>query len=340
LICGWNGGKEVRMKRFVVLIMLAMWATGCATGPSPKEVMGSYLDAHGKGNDEEAYSLLSSKDKTAKSLDAFSESEGSDFKSILRQKVSYQVKEIKTKGDKAEATVEVTTPDITGGFGELIWSILSMVLEGKQEDDAIEKELAEKLQGKNWPTTTKTEYFDLVKEEDGWKVFLNYEGIATSQELKTKAEILEKQKKYAEAKSALEEAMKLNSKDTEIPGKIKAMDKKATEYKERQMYFDKIEVRNVSVEQNHLGQLGVFGELKNRGDRTLRAVAITVYYLDKEGDGIREKTYYPVLINGESYGDNQPMKPNYGKTFWYRIEGAPSDWAKKVKVAVTDVEFQ
>jgi hypothetical protein len=27
-------------------------------------------------------------------------------------------------------------------------------------------------------------------------------------------------------------------------------------------------------------------------------------------------------------------------TFGYRIDGAPSDWAQKVKVAVTDVEFQ
>jgi len=35
------------MKRFVVLTMLVMWATGCATGPGPKEVMGKYLDAYG-----------------------------------------------------------------------------------------------------------------------------------------------------------------------------------------------------------------------------------------------------------------------------------------------------
>jgi len=328
------------MKRLVVLIMLVMWATGCATGPSPKEVMGRYLDAYGKGQIEEAYSLLSSSDKTAKSLDAFSESEGSEFKAILGPKVSYQVKGIKTEGDKAKATVEVTIPDIKGVFGELLGAIMSMVIGGEQDMNTLEKVLAEKVQGKNWPTTTSTEYYDLLKEKDGWKVFRNYEGIVKSQELINKAEILEKQKKYAEAKSALEEATNLNPKDTDISGKIKAMDKKAAEYNERQMYFDKVEVRNVSVEQGNRGQLGVFGELKNHGDRTLRAVAITVYYLDKEGHGIHEKTHYPVLVTEELSGDNQPLKPNYGKIFWYRIDGAPSDWAKKVKVAVTDVEFQ
>jgi len=328
------------MKRFVVLIMLAMWATGCATGPGPREVMGRYLDAYGNGKNEEAYSLLSSSDKTAKSLDAFSESEGSDFKAILGPKVSYQVKEVTTEGDKAKAAVEVTTPDIKGVFGEFFEAIMSMVLGGEQDKNALEKMLAEKVQGKNWPTTTSTEYYDLVKEKDGWKVFLNYEGIEKSQEVKNKAESLEKQKKYAEAKSALVDAAKLNPKDAEIPGKIKAMDRKAAEYKERQMYFDKIEVRNVSVEQNNLGQFGVCGELKNRGDRTLRAVAITVYYLDKEGNGIHEKTYYPVSMTEELSGDDRPLKPNYARTFWYRVDGAPSDWARKVNVAVTDVEFQ
>jgi len=328
------------MKRHVVLIILAIWATGCATGPGPREVMGRYLDAYGKGKNEEAYSLLSSSDKTAKSLDAFSESEGSEFKAIWGPKVSYEVKGVKTEGDKANAAVEVTTPDIKGVFGELLGAIVSMALGGEQDKNALEKMLAEKAQGKNWPTTTSTEYYDLVKEKDGWKVFLNYEEIEKSKEEKNKAESLEKQKKYAEAKSAFEDAAKLNPKDTEIPGKIKAMDRKAAEYKERQMYFDKIEVRNVSVEQNNLGQLGVCGELKNRGDRTLRAVAITVYYLDREGNGIHEKTYYPVLLTEEFSGDDQPLKPNYARTFWYRVDGAPSDWAKKVKVAVTDVEFQ
>ena len=120
------------MKRFAVLIMLAMWATGCATGPGPREVMGRYLDAYGNGKNEEAYSLLSSSDKTAKSLDAFSESEGSDFKAILGPKISYQVKEVTTEGDKAKAAVEVTTPDIKGVFGEFFGAIMSMYLEGNR----------------------------------------------------------------------------------------------------------------------------------------------------------------------------------------------------------------
>jgi len=72
--------------------------------------------------------------------------------------------------------VEVATPDYEGVLGELFGAIMAMVVGREQDDNALEDVLAEKLEGKNWPTTTRTEYYDLVKEKDGWKVFLNYEG--------------------------------------------------------------------------------------------------------------------------------------------------------------------
>jgi len=213
-------------------------------------------------------------------------------------------------------------------------------LGGQPDGKTLEKELAEKMQGKNWPTAKRNEYYDLVKEHDGWKVFLNFEGIEESLELKNKAASLEKRKKYAEAKTALEEAARRNSRDAEIPVKIKEMDRKAGEQKEKLAYIDKIEVMNVRVGQESGDRFVVFGELKNRGDRTLREVEITAYCLDKEGDVVHEETYRPVSASGNPFGDDQPLKPNYGKKFGYRIDKAPSDWARKVKVDVTDLEFQ
>ena len=76
------------MKRVAVLSMLVMWATGCATGPGPKEVMGKYLDAYGKGNYEEAYPLLSSSDKAAKSLEI-------GFATLQRKLSSYRRTSVK-----------------------------------------------------------------------------------------------------------------------------------------------------------------------------------------------------------------------------------------------------
>jgi hypothetical protein len=330
------------MKRLSILALLVICLFGCSTGPGPKEVLSKFIDASWKGRYEEAYSLLSSKDKAMKSLDAFSKDQGSDnpFKAVLADKASFKVKDMKTEGDKASSTVEITMPDLRPLFGELFGVAMTAAFGGQKDNKAIEKTLKEKIQGKDFPTTTETKTYDLIKEKDGWRVFLNIEGIAKAGELQKKAVSLEKQKKFAEAKFSLEEASKLNPRDTGIPDKIKGLEKTAAEYKVRQEYFDKIEVRGVHVGQTVFDQPGVFGEVKNRGDKTLKEVEITVYCLDSAGSVVHEKNFYPVLVSEYSFGDNRPLKPNYGKTFGYRIEGAPSDWAKKVRVAVTDVKFE
>ena len=91
----------------------------------------------------------------------------------------------------------------------------------------------------------------------------------------------------------------------------------------------------------YLGSVGVFGEIKNNGDRTLKEVEITTYCLDKNDKIIFEKTYHPVLVLENSFMmDNTPLKPNYSRRFGCKLDDAPSDWSKKVKVIVTDIEFQ
>lgn len=68
---------------------------------------------------------------------------------------------------------------------------------------------------------------------------------------------------------------------------------------------------------------------------------ITTYCLDKDGKVVFEKGYASVFVSGFSFmGDNQPLKPNYTRQFGCKLNDAPSDWSGKVRVAVTDVEFQ
>lgn len=336
--------KKIGTIHYLLIVPFSILiATACSTGPSSKDVVSKYLDGTLHGKYEQAYSLLSSKDKGMMSLDEFSKNEGADnpFKAILSDKVFFQIKEVKTAGDKSEATVEVTSPDLRPLFGEMFGAAMAAAFtKRKNDDNALNEALAEKIKGKDLPTTTVTKVYDLVKEKEGWKVFLNLEGVAKSGELKNKASVLEKQKKFTEAKAALDEATKLNPKDKDISVEIIEVDKKAAVYKDKQAYFANIEVRNVHVAKTILDEYGVFGEIKNRGDKTLKKVEITAYCLDKDGNVVHEKNYYPVLVTEFSFGDNQPLKPNYGKTFGYRIDDAPSDWANKVKVAVTDIEFQ
>ena len=85
----------------------------------------------------------------------------------------------------------------------------------------------------------------------------------------------------------------------------------------------------------------IFGTVVNNGNRTLKEVEITVYFLDWNGIVIGETNFYPVLVTEFSFGSsNKPLKLNYVKDFGYSVKDyAPSGWAKKVKVKITNIEF-
>ena len=90
---------------------------------------------------------------------------------------------------------------------------------------------------------------------------------------------------------------------------------------------------------------GVEFKLKNKGDRTLRKVEVTVYFKDHSGAIIAEEDYNPVLVTKYSFGgDNKPLKPNYiwqlerGK--FLQAKSVPSEWAKgKAEARITDIDF-
>ena len=110
---------------------------------------------------------------------------------------------------------------------------------------------------------------------------------------------------------------------------------------EMRAYLTNVELRNVKVEKTVLGSKGVFGEVKNLGNRTLKKVSIVVYCLDDQGKAVFEKVFHPLWVSdsGFSIRDDKPLKPNYSEKFGYELDDAPSDWKGKVRVQVTAVEF-
>lgn len=105
-------------------------------------------------------------------------------------------------------------------------------------------------------------------------------------------------------------------------------------------YIAKIELRNLKIGDSVLGDRGIFGEVKNLGERTLTEVEIIVYCLDKQGQPVFDDTFHPVLVTKFSFGgDNNPLKPNYSRKFGFRLDDAPSEWSGEVEVKVVNVEF-
>lgn len=99
-------------------------------------------------------------------------------------------------------------------------------------------------------------------------------------------------------------------------------------------------VRNIRVSKGYLDETGVFGEVENSGDRSLKEVEITIYCFDSNGQPVFEKKYHPVLVSELSFASTEPLEPGYSRQFGVKLDDAPSDWSKKVDVKVTAVEFQ
>lgn len=108
--------------------------------------------------------------------------------------------------------------------------------------------------------------------------------------------------------------------------------------KEKTAYYEKIIIRDVRVGKA-LDSTWVFGEIKNTGDKILKKVEITIYCLDAEGNPVFEKSSHPVSVSEWSSGDNESLKPNYSQKFGVELADAPSDWAEKVDIKITNVEF-
>ncbi len=85
---------------------------------------------------------------------------------------------------------------------------------------------------------------------------------------------------------------------------------------------------------------GVFGKLKNRGNRTVTELKLTVYFKDKSGATIYQKEYYPVLASRLGSGDG-PLQPGYIRRFSYRAEGVPAEWEPgSADLVLSDPKFE
>ena len=106
-------------------------------------------------------------------------------------------------------------------------------------------------------------------------------------------------------------------------------------------YLSRVVVSNVRVAPDILDQIGVFGEITNTGDRTLRKVEVTIYCLGEFGRPVFEKRYHPVLVTELPLSaDQEPLKPGHSRTFGAKMDDAPLSWTRGVEVKVTSVTFQ
>lgn len=355
------------MAKRIVLVLVSLftvlWITGCdkigsLNQPGAKEVLNSYLDASLKNRPEEAYGYISSEDKAIKSLSEYkTENENTDnqFAAIIVRNVSYKILKVTESGKTANADVEITLPDMGVMFKDLMGAAFSSAFGGKDKSEA-EKEIANKYEAGNVPTTTENKEYRLLKEKDGWKVFLDWKSQKAAKEkeekitsLLTDAKQLRKSNRLNGAIQKYEEVLALDGEMVEAKEAIKETKQEIHDIKEKQEYLSKLVLYDLKAKyyETYLEKKvpGVVFKIKNKGDRTLKEVEVTVYFKDRAGTVIAEEKYHPVLVTEYSFGDNnRPLKPNYiwqmEQGHFYKAPSVPTEWKEgSASATITNIAF-
>jgi len=343
-----SNNMNVTLKvRLLCLSLLLVHLIGCnKTGTNPSHVLSNYLNATINQEWEIAYELISEKDRNVKSFDQYYAEQNANenvFSVLLVGQISFEINEVNISGDKAVAMYEITMPDFSSIFMEILGSAFSTAFSDDFDAKKMEKQIAEKYKGKKFPMTTINQSSELILEKNGWRVFFDWEKEIKIENAMSEAKKLEEQKKFHEAKAKYESVLELDSKMVEVPIKINELEKQILSFDEKKAYMDNLELRNVKIGKG--GTFGytdvVLGEIKNQGDKILIKVEITIYGLDSGGKAVFETIDNNILVPKYLYSsDASPLKPNYTRKFESRLDDTPSDWVMKVNVKITDIEFQ
>ncbi|MDQ0194926.1 hypothetical protein [Paenibacillus wynnii] len=87
---------------------------------------------------------------------------------------------------------------------------------------------------------------------------------------------------------------------------------------------------------------GVTFKIKNKGNKTLSEIEVTVYFKDANGNNIAEESYLPV--NDMDF-DYKELKPNYtfqlDSDHFYTSKTVPKEWkAGNAEIKVTQIKFK
>lgn len=267
----------------------------------------------------------------------------------LKRLVSFHVTATSVENDSANVTLEMLGPDMD-------MPTLSSLMEGDRSP-GLEEEVLAYLNTPNLEVRRYNFSRRLVKEPQGWRVFLGVANADKARKLVAEAEqivphddmlrpyegaVLEEMKpKLLAAETKYIEAISLSGEQSMAGINLHFLRRQLSKLELYNTYKTRVRIINVGATQQEDGGAKVAGEIKNASDTIFTRVGISIYFLDKDGNAVHEEKYAPVYKAVSSYGqrDSGPLKPNYGRKFTYTIkpDRIPSDWSGKIEVSISDL---
>lgn len=104
--------------------------------------------------------------------------------------------------------------------------------------------------------------------------------------------------------------------------------------------LERVSVAAVRVGTATTGEPGAFAEVVNGSRETLTRVRVRIEYLDAEGRPVSDFDHHAVLAQqrSSSYGPDRALAPGQRRPFGVRLSEPPSNWARRVRIVVAEVE--
>jgi len=320
------------------LTLIAALAAGCA---GPKDALQKYLDALNQGDYVQAYGYISSQDKEVKDFQKFMSESSSQRAALilaLADKVSYRIISVQKSKGQAELVVEMVNPDYAAVSDAIFGPDYSSPEKAGKEK--IERMIAQTYGKQQLPMVKATRSFTLLKEDGGWKVFLNWEKESRVDGLIAQAQELERAGNLQPARDKYAEALQADNGNALAQAKVKELEERMSSVQEDLAYASNIVFGEVRVEPAVVGGMGVFAEIKNKGGRSLKMVELVITFLGKKKQPLAEQVFRPIeAVPGVTKGENSPLLPGQARQFGLRVENPPPGWTKKVSIRVNNLEF-
>lgn len=338
-----------KLKSIFTLILIAI-IFGCSNQGTPESVVNSYYQSVLNSEYNKAYQYLSKSDKEAYSLDQYVEMKSDSLTPILRslaKKAEFSINQVIAENSKATVTVDIKSPDVEAIIGDLFLNAFS----GNMADTSkIEENISKMIDDDEMQYRTSQKEFELVLEDDSWKISEDLKTKKKKQEVKitansilADAESLISNQNFDEAEKKVNEIFELDENYIQ-----KSIIQKAENLIAKIELIDLVELYD--IESRYITtygderEAGISFKIKNNSDQDLSEVEVKVYYLDNNGNRIHEDDFHPVLVTEFSYGNNDPLKAGYIYQMpdrqFYTSKSVPDEWDEgKVSVSITNVEI-
>lgn len=357
-----------------LLIIIIFIFSGCKKDDiqGAKQSITSYLTNLLAGQFTDAYNQISGKDKNNKSIMSFvQENQGDEdnkyIEKIILSKIKYSIIKADHISDaEVRIYVSIQGPEI----GQIIEDLMTTNLTEFSRYRSYRDHLIMNYKTGHYSSIGTLVMYTLIKEGDSWKISLGWDDSNEDTVANKWNKLIEHESKLTAVKDIINslitvrELLYLNTESGFSKSYVKRIKEYARIQKRKQSYIENLELKNLKVKKWILGRTdwktaiigysfsnddrkylrankkGIFGLLKNNGDKTISQVELRFKLLDNDNKPVGEFVAQTINSSSLTSMPSKPLKTNHESNFAIPLHlNIPDAWGGKFDVTISDIKF-